>query len=442
MRRQPTAQQSTRSAQRLFEFRGFWLGREDGTDYIFYYWYDKEKRRTRRATTGQRELEKAKEYLIELALAHPPDEPLHPKNVSLRSVEKFYFLHHADKIRSKNAAKRAFKLVLQYLRQTVERDGDLMAADFGVARQEGFMKWAHAKYSLSGKTIATYLSTIKAALRFCAKERLVRDATGRERIARLLEAAPFINDNEAEVCKITKLPRSQPRKDIPEDAGMASFIDAIGDDEEFEHIFRFVIMELNTWARPEAVTDLSVKNQVRFERGLVDMNPPGRVQNKKFRPLIRLTDNLRGWLIYWDRDRPLFRPGLPNVPIKGVDNRTLAKIAKRAGLTTKVTRYTFRHYMATRIRNVQGISIDREERGEWLGHKAQTFKVMQDFYESFDADYLTNAMRGTDAILSRLNTLCRRPLFAPGAVQGTGLVVVSGGQPVGKGAKRDASDVG
>jgi hypothetical protein len=83
--------------------------------------------------------------------------------------------------------------------------------------------------------------------------------------------------------------------------------------------------------------------------------------------------------------------------------------------------------MATRIRNVSGISIDREERAEWFGHKAQTYKVMQDFYESFDADYLLNVMRGTDAILARLAVLCKRPLFAPGVFAGTGLVVVSGG---------------
>lgn len=432
MRRERTSQQSARSAQRLFEFRGFWLGREEGTDFIFYYWYDEAKRRTRRKTTGQRDLEKAKEFLIDLALAHPPDAPLDPKNVLLRSIEKFYFLHHADAIRSKNAAKRAFKLVRQYLKQVSE---DPVVADFDVAHQEGFMTWCRDKHKLTGKTISTYLSSIKAGLRFASKPRLVRDSMGRERTAQILAVAPHINDNEAEVTRITGLPRSQPRSDIPDDAGMAAFIDATDE----EHIFRFIVLELNTWARPEAATELSINTQVDFQRALVHLNPPGRVQNKKIRPTIRLTDNLRGWLIHWNLDHPLVRGGYP---VKKIDNRTLAKIAERAGLSGPVTTYTFRHYMATRIRRVDGIKVEREERATWMGHADPHHRTTEAFYESFDPDYLLNAMRATDAIMRRLDSLCKRSLFAPGAVAGSGLVVVKGGQPLGKSGSDGKTEVG
>jgi hypothetical protein len=425
MRREPTAHQ--RNRDRLFEYRGFWLGREVGSDYIFYYWYDEAKRRTRRKTTGQQDLEKAKEYLVELALAHPPDSPLDPKNVTLKAVEKFYFLHHAHKIRSLNAAKRAFKLVRQYLLSALA-SRDPVVADFDIARQEGFMLWARDKHGLGGKTISTYLSTIKAALRFCAKPRLVRDSLGQERVAQILATAPYINDNEAEIATKTNLPRSAPRDDIPTDAEMAAFIAAAHE----EHIFRFVIMALNTWARPEAVVQLGVRHQVDFQRGLVHLNQPGRVQNKKIRPTIRLTDNLRGWLLHWNIDRPVLRKGQA---VARVDNRTLAKVAKAAGLSGKVTKYTFRHYMATRIRSVDGITVSREERATWMGHTDPHHRTTEAWYESMDADYLVSAMRATDAILTRLQTLCaRRALFAPNAVAGTGLYVVGGraALPLGK----------
>ncbi|MGB8313154.1 MAG: hypothetical protein WCE69_01560, partial [Aestuariivirga sp.] len=62
---------------------------------------------------------------------------------------------------------------------------------------------------------------------------------------------------------------------------------------------------LNTWARPEAILDLSVRAQVDFEHSLIDLNPPSRKQTKKRRPIIRLTENLRGWLEHWGEDRPL-----------------------------------------------------------------------------------------------------------------------------------------
>jgi len=435
MRRERTAQQSTRSAQRLFEYRGFWLGRETGSDFVFYYWYDEAKRRTRRKTTGQRDLEKAKEFLVDLALAHPPEAPLDPKNVLLRSVEKFYFEHHADNIRSKNAAKRAFKLVRQYLKQSREAGYDPVVADFGIARQAGFMEWCRDKHQLTCKTISTYLSSIKAGCRFAAKDRLVRDAMGRERTARLLDAAPYINDNEAEVTRITGLPRSQPRSEIPTDAEMAAFLDAIAD----EHVFRFAIMELNTWARPEAVLQYSVKTQTDFQRALVHLNPPGRVQNKKVRPTIRLTDNLRGWLIHWNLDRPIVYAGYP---VKRIDNRTLAKIATAAGVSCPMTSYTFRHFMATRVRRVDGIKVEREERSAWLGHTDPHHRTTEDFYESFDPDYLQNAMLATDAILRRLDSLCERSLFAPNTVSGSGLVVVTGGLPVGKSDDDEQSEAG
>jgi hypothetical protein len=64
-------------------------------------------------------------------------------------------------------------------------------------------------------------------------------------------------------------------------------------------------MALNTWARPEAICELSVLRQVDFNLRIVDLNPPGRIQNKKVRPKIRLTDNLRGWLLYWNLNRPI-----------------------------------------------------------------------------------------------------------------------------------------
>jgi hypothetical protein len=86
-----------------------------------------------------------------------------------------------------------------------------------------------------------------------------------------------------------------------------------------------------------------------------------------------------------------------------------------------------RHYMATRMRRVEGISVPREQRAQWMGHEDPKHKQTQ-WYESFDPDYLEEAMRATDAIMLALDKICRRrSLFAP-IVPDTKFTVVEGGK--------------
>jgi integrase len=411
-----------REKQRLFQVGAYWLTREANSGYLYYSWYDEGSRRTRRKTTGLRDLEDAKTWLAKLVLAEPPDDPQHPDNVTLASVKRFYFEHHVSPsatgagIRSVDAARQAFKLFQEYLDgQGIESAPKV--ADLTLARQEGFMRWCRDVRGISAKSISTYLSYIKAALRFAARPRLIRDAREREREARLLSSMPVIESSEGYVSKVTGLLRATPRDWIPTDRELAAIFDAVED----EHIFRYLIMALNTWARPEAITQLSVREQVSFERGMVMLNQPRRLQNKKIRPTIRLTANLRGWLLHWNLEYPLVYAGRR---IKRVENRSLKALAKRAGLDQPFTRYTLRHYMATRVRRVEGIPVSREERANWLGHVDQKHRTTERWYESLDPDYLVNPARATDAILARLDQLARVSLISPIVRPNTGLVLL------------------
>jgi integrase len=288
--------------------------------------------------------------------------------------------------------------------------------------------WCRDEHKLSSKTISTYLSYVKAGLRFCSRPHLVKDARGRQREVQILSGAPHINDSEDHVVNETKLPRSEPRKWRPTDAQLAAIFDAIEPGrEDHEAIFRYMIMALNTWARPEAITQLSVKDQVNFQEGIVLLNPPGRAQNKKRRPQIRLTDNLRGWLLYWNLDKPITYFGRS---VGRVDNRTLKKLAGKAGVDpTHVNRYMLRHYMATRIRRVAGIPVPREQRAASMGHSDPKHKQTE-WYEAFDPDHLEEAMRATDEVMAALNQLCqRRKLVAPTVANTTlRLSIVQGGK--------------
>jgi hypothetical protein len=293
------------------------------------------------------------------------------------------------------------------------------------------MVWCRDVHELSNKTISTYLSYYKAGCNFAARPLIVEDARGLKREVRLLDTVPYIEDGEAKIAEHTGLPRSQPRGWVPTDAELAAIIDGFPQGREYEAAFRYMIMALNTWARPEAVLDLSVQKQVDFENGLVHLNPPGRAQNKKRRPPVRLTDNLRGWLLHWNVDRPLMYFGRV---VKKVDARTLKRAAQRAIDAGRlpanfdlrnVNRYMLRHYMSTRVRRVDTVQVTREDRAKWLGHKDAQHSMTETFYESFDPDHLEEAKQATDAVLQRLGQLMQvRTVIPPNAAADSKLTVL------------------
>lgn len=333
--------------------------------------------------------------------------------------------NHGRFIRSKNAAQRSFDLALAYLKKASGQTSPKVA-DFTLARQEAFMRWCRDEHKLSAKSIATYLAMIRAGMEFAAKPRIITDSKGREREGRTLSAAPFIQTAEKEICRVTALPRPAPREFIPTDVQLAAFLDATYDEtdekevREREHIFRYCIIALNTWARPEAICELNVSTQVDFANGIIDLNPKGRAQNNKYRPTIRLTDNLRGWLLHWGLERPIVHG---KKPVKEVLAKTFKKVGERAGVPEMV-RYSLRHYMNTRAMSVASdIRPDREERAIWMGHFDPRFRTTL-VYEHRNPDHLVKCMKATDSILRILDQTSGKPLFSPNTLPSKGLTIV------------------
>jgi integrase len=71
--------------------------------------------------------------------------------------------------------------------------------------------------------------------------------------------------------------------------------------DEFERFFAevkaphaklYVLLGLYTMARPSAILDLTW-DRIDFTRGLIDLNPPGRKQTAKRRPVVPIADDLR-----------------------------------------------------------------------------------------------------------------------------------------------------
>jgi integrase len=215
-----------------------------------------------------------------------------------------------------------------------------------------------------------------------------------------------------------------------------------------EVLRRYDIIALNTWARPEAIMDLSVRQQVDFDTGLLNLNPLGRRQNKKQRPIIRLTSNLRGWLEEWAEDQPLsYNKKITDGQLERVaathlkaqfNRRSTKWMLRQTGHSTeeiemmlkegrngnntllnqamknaedigirRITRYTLRHFMATRVRGLAGSNVGREQRSLWLGHGKRD---ATSWYETHDPEFLRECALATSLIIDQLDSLMQRDL--------------------------------
>jgi integrase len=73
----------------------------------------------------------------------------------------------------------------------------------------------------------------------------------------------------------------------------------------------------------------------------------------------------------------------------------------------RITRYTLRHFMATRVRGMTGSNVGREQRSLWLGHGKRD---ATSWYETHDPEFLRECAVATDLVIDKLNQLMKREL--------------------------------
>ena len=155
--------------------------------------------------------------------------------------------------------------------------------------------------------------------------------------------------------------------------------------------------------------------QVDWSFRLLYLNPPGRRQTKKFRPEIRLTDNLSDWLLHWKSSpqkaapdengfsAPMIWDGKPVTTMK----KTFKRHAVDCGFD-QFTQDTIQHFMATHWRRAKP-PVSKEQRDIWLGHNDQRTAR---WYEHRDPKFLEDARRATDSIIDELQNHTKRLLSA------------------------------
>jgi integrase len=154
------------------------------------------------------------------------------------------------------------------------------------------------------------------------------------------------------------------------------------------HARLYVLLGLYTMARPSAILDLTW-SRVDFERGLIDLNPPGRKQTAKRRPVVAMADDLRKPLeeAYAGRQSPF----VIEVGAKQVANvkKAFQAASDRSGI--HVTPYTLRHTGAVWAAEA-GVSM--AALAQFLGH--DTSATTETHYARFSPGYLAgvaNAVR-------------------------------------------------
>jgi hypothetical protein len=99
--------------------------------------------------------------------------------------------------------------------------------------------------------------------------------------------------------------------------------------------------------------------------------------------------------------------------------------AEKRGIE-RITPYTYRHFMATKVRGLQEVKVDREQRRLWPGHgKRDTTS----WYETLDPEHLQECARATSIILEKRDAMTARPLVPISVKQRkllAGLSVVNG----------------
>lgn len=252
--------------------------------------------------------------------------------------------------------------------------------------QMRFRTWrSHA--GVGGHTIDRDLAALRGALTWAWK-------------AQRIDHPPFI----ASVPEHQKAP---PRDRLLSFEEIAAILDVCAGRVEREHLVRFIVLELGTAGRPEAILELTDAN-IDLKRNLIDPRQPGRVHSRKRRAVVPMAKGVRPWvegitgkLIKYkvpiaEKNRV---PGGPTHferetrSIKTAWNAACQE-AGVVGATPKTLRHTMLTWLAER-------GVPSEQRQMLAGHSPQGTTARN--YEHLSPTYLNAAVAAIDEFFDELS---------------------------------------
>lgn len=309
-----------------------------------------------------------------------------PRDLSVIEALVSYLEQHADRLPSGSNA----RLSARHIRDAI--DIQTTVADLTPALQREIIH-ALARKGHSVGYIARTMSVLSAAIGHARREGVIM-------------AAPLITLSADRIGAIIGAPEKpvHRRLDIDE---LAAFLRAVGGTRRSAHLHRYVILALTTMGRPDAICELT-RAQIDRDMRVIDLNPPGRRQTKKRRPVVPITDTLAAWLELWDgEDQDLSLPlithrGKPVAnPKRGV--RATAIRARLLGAgdwspERAVVPYTLRRSMA-RLLRTRGLPLD--DIAALLGHKSRAHSTTE-IYADVDATQMHRARQAIDGVMKEI----------------------------------------
>lgn len=332
--------------------------RVHGSSKLYLEW--REKGRPVRRSTGHRELEPAKQRARELILEHADIRGADPSDASIVAILERHYLRYARNLASQDTYKASRKLWSKFF-------GTETIAELTPTRQRAFKTWLEGR-GLSQGYVRRVIGDGKAALNHAWQEgeitrvpfvRLPPVSSGYPHWAKFEQLVRFLN---------TPMP---------------------------DHLFTYCMLRLNTGCRGDAARDLQ-PFQVDWHAGLIALNPPGRIQTKKFRPVVPLTDFLGAYL----RRQPaaLYYVHWQGRRIASV-RTTWRQVREEAGLPAWFAPKILRHTVGTELRRrgVPGWDLSGQ-----LGHKKGESSPTTENYAKFDPTYLATAKLAFDNWMQEL----------------------------------------
>ncbi|MGV2169207.1 tyrosine-type recombinase/integrase [Agrobacterium sp. 16-172Ci] len=341
-----------------YQLGKYWLSQHNSPVYKAT-WYDADTGQTRRASLGTKDFHEAKKLLAEYALKETIPKDQRAADMPLGLVFYRYWEHHAKNIASADQAKYALSLWTEFW-------GASTVADLTPPKQKEFILWLKAK-GYKNSYVSRTMSVGRSAVRFSWKNGEI-------------SSVPFIYDE----------PDRSDEKE-PYLIKLAEMRRLLTKAQERPHMFIYCMIALNTMARPEAALQLS-PSQVDLSDRWINLNPKGRKQTKKYRPIVPITNTLSPFLQQTDIPAFVLWNSKPIASVK----KTFASTVLDAGLSKEITPYSLRHTMATELRR-RGVSAWEIE--GLLGHRRPS---TTEKYAHYAPDYMSAGRMAIDAYFETL----------------------------------------
>lgn len=335
------------------------LVKRTGSDKWYLEWRARGEKQRR--STGTTDIGQARVKAREIILAEATIKDVAPEEMTIVVVLDRYMKKRSDSLASKDPAKRATKLWKEFF------GSESVVSDLTISKQEDFLAWLVRDKKLGEPSARRYLAHGKAALNRAWKNQEVTKV-------------PFIE----------LPPIGDPYPHISQLQQMANFLNAIP--ATSHHIWLYCMIRLCTDCRGDAARDLR-PGQIDAQAKLVQLNPPGRKQTKKYRPVVPLIPTLEAVLA---RESPKDTyVNWHKKPIGSIKN-SWRKIRNNAGLPRWFAPKVIRHTVATEMRR-RGVPA-WEVSGQ-IGHrKAGTSEI----YAKFDPDYLGKAAKALEDMMQEI----------------------------------------